>query len=142
VKAAADPSNLNLVSWHCGASENKSARTLIISSSCPIPLTNLFFLLFCVSRTTIQPHHRIVCAERTILPLESLQSDILSHKHIMAEAAQGPPTFKLVLVGDGGTGKVGFDLAHHSQSQIHVLVVSFTDLSSSTDNLRQAPSNG
>ena len=24
----------------------------------------------------------------------------------MAEAAQGPPTFKLVLVGDGGTGKV------------------------------------
>lgn len=25
----------------------------------------------------------------------------------MAEAAQAPPTFKLVLVGDGGTGKVG-----------------------------------
>lgn len=24
----------------------------------------------------------------------------------MAEAAQAPPTFKLVLVGDGGTGKV------------------------------------
>lgn len=25
----------------------------------------------------------------------------------MAEGAQAPPTFKLVLVGDGGTGKVG-----------------------------------
>ena len=26
----------------------------------------------------------------------------------MAEAAQAPPTFKLVLVGDGGTGKVSY----------------------------------
>lgn len=28
----------------------------------------------------------------------------------MAEIAQTPPTFKLVLVGDGGTGKVNFDM--------------------------------
>ncbi len=28
----------------------------------------------------------------------------------MTEAAQAPPTFKLVLVGDGGTGKVCLSL--------------------------------
>jgi GTPase SAR1 family protein len=29
----------------------------------------------------------------------------------MAEAASGIPTFKLVLVGDGGTGKVSYIMA-------------------------------
>lgn len=57
----------------------------------------------------------------------------------MAEAAQGPPTFKLVLVGDGGTGKVSFNLA--TDHQLQILVVDLlTD--SPTDNFRQAPSNG
>jgi hypothetical protein len=32
----------------------------------------------------------------------------------MAEAASGTPTFKLVLVGDGGTGKVRIFDTHHT----------------------------
>lgn len=54
----------------------------------------------------------------------------------MAEAAQGPPTFKLVLVGDGGTGKVSSEpipgLGHRSLlSQLDLL----------TDSLLRQPSS-
>jgi hypothetical protein len=39
---------------------------------------------------------------------------------IMAEAASNVPTFKLVLVGDGGTGKVScIDLVERTAAAIH-----------------------
>ena len=66
----------------------------------------------------------------------------------MAEAAQAPPTFKLVLVGDGGTGKVQIKVLMHGRScarrvcwerLTHGAIVDKHQLTSFTDHFRQAP---
>jgi hypothetical protein len=64
-------------------------RVAWISSITPFPFANLF-----------------IAALRDLARLCLLQLQPYQHIHNMAEAAQAVPTFKLVLVGDGGTGKV------------------------------------
>lgn len=59
----------------------------------------------------------------------------------MAEAAQGPPTFKLVLVGDGGTGKVSCDRCDESLRRCLFHVYNKLDwiINTYSDYIRQTP---
>ena len=62
----------------------------------------------------------------------------------MAEG-QNTPTFKLVLVGDGGTGKVSERIHEADQSsddRLQSYVDDKANLQLQTDHLRQAPSYG
>ncbi len=57
----------------------------------------------------------------------------------MAEAAQGVPTFKLVLVGDGGTGKVQLTPWTFCASSRDLEILRALRLTVSIDYFRQAP---
>lgn len=59
----------------------------------------------------------------------------------MAEAAQSVPTFKLVLVGDGGTGKVRISLPEAHRLWIAIRKETLYDESDFTDHVDRLPSS-